>query len=224
MITGESDVRPSVAGGMRPERDRPVRGLRRKPSLSRSRRLSVRRRNGSLSVHPQHRRPARCPPLLHEIHNTTSWRSTCATHSPTRHSLGSPVPAIAGEERTRDVFGDYVSVYNFAASVADHATVPLYYENRSPLQIANPTFGDDLMAIVEEADLGEAQDQAIGAGTRAAIQVDHPRRPPRCRCQGHRRPLPRARFRGESPCRLVAVAPSPASARSAALVGEDRAY
>lgn len=71
-------------------------------------------------------------------------------------------PLIAGEERTREVFGDYVSVYNFAASAADHATVPLYYENRIPqLQIANPTFGDDLMAIVEEADLDETQERQL---------------------------------------------------------------
>jgi type I restriction enzyme R subunit len=71
-------------------------------------------------------------------------------------------PLIAGEERTREVFGDYVSIYNFAASAADHATVPLYYENRIPqLQIANPTFGDDLMTIVEEADLDEAQERQL---------------------------------------------------------------
>ena len=71
-------------------------------------------------------------------------------------------PLIAGEERTREVFGEYVSIYNFAASTADHATVPLYYENRIPqLQIANPTFADDLMAIVEEADLDEAQERQL---------------------------------------------------------------
>ena len=35
-------------------------------------------------------------------------------------------PLMAGEERTSEVFGDYVSVYNFAQSVADGATVPLY--------------------------------------------------------------------------------------------------
>ena len=71
-------------------------------------------------------------------------------------------PLIAGEERTREVFGEYVSIYNFAASTADHATVPLYYENRIPqLQIDNPTFGDDLMAIVEEADLDEAQERQL---------------------------------------------------------------
>jgi type I restriction enzyme R subunit len=72
-------------------------------------------------------------------------------------------PLIAGEERTREVFGEYVSVYNFAASAADHATVPLYYENRIPqLEIENPTFGDDLMAIVEEADLDEDQQRQLG--------------------------------------------------------------
>lgn len=71
-------------------------------------------------------------------------------------------PLIAGEELTREVFGDYVSIYNFAASVADHATVPLYYENRIPqLQIANPDFGDELMAIVEEADLDEIEERQL---------------------------------------------------------------
>lgn len=41
-------------------------------------------------------------------------------------------PLMAGEERTREVFGDYVSVYNFADAVDDGATLPLYYENRVP--------------------------------------------------------------------------------------------
>ncbi len=71
-------------------------------------------------------------------------------------------PLIAGEERTREVFGDYVSTYNFAASTADHATVPLYYENRIPqVAIENPTFADDLTAIVEEADLDETEERQL---------------------------------------------------------------
>ena len=41
-------------------------------------------------------------------------------------------PLIDGEEKTKSVFGDYVSVYNFSQSIADGATVPLYYENRVP--------------------------------------------------------------------------------------------
>ena len=71
-------------------------------------------------------------------------------------------PLIAAEERTREVFGDYVSIYNFTASVADHATVPLYFENRIPqVEIANPTFSDDLTAIVEDADLDENQERQL---------------------------------------------------------------
>ena len=41
-------------------------------------------------------------------------------------------PLIAGEEKTKEVFGDYVSIYNYASSTADGATVPLYFENRIP--------------------------------------------------------------------------------------------
>ena len=49
-------------------------------------------------------------------------------------------PLIVGEERTREVFGDYVSIYDFQQSVEDGATVPLFYENRTPeLQLTNPT-------------------------------------------------------------------------------------
>jgi type I restriction enzyme R subunit len=39
-------------------------------------------------------------------------------------------PLIVGEERTKEVFGDYISVYDFKQSIDDNATVPLYYENR----------------------------------------------------------------------------------------------
>lgn len=71
-------------------------------------------------------------------------------------------PLMAGEERTREVFGDYISVYNFAQSVADGATVPLFYENRIPeLQLANDALGDDLEQLIEDADLDEAQGRKV---------------------------------------------------------------
>jgi type I site-specific restriction-modification system R (restriction) subunit len=57
-------------------------------------------------------------------------------------------PLIAGEERTREVFGNYVSVYNFQESVEDGATVPLFYENRTPeLRLENPDLNQDLYAL-----------------------------------------------------------------------------
>jgi type I restriction enzyme, R subunit len=71
-------------------------------------------------------------------------------------------PLITGEERTRDVFGDYVSRYDFGASIRDGATVPLYYENRIPeLQLANENFSEDLTTILEEAELDEAQEDKL---------------------------------------------------------------
>jgi type I restriction enzyme R subunit len=70
-------------------------------------------------------------------------------------------PLIAGEEeRTREVFGDYVSIYNFAQSIADGATVPLYYEARKPeLQLAADELKDELDALLEEAALDDEQEK-----------------------------------------------------------------
>jgi len=63
-------------------------------------------------------------------------------------------PLIVGEERTREVFGDYVSIYDFQQSIEDGATVPLFYENRTPeLHLDNPDLNDDIYALIEEADI-----------------------------------------------------------------------
>ena len=70
-------------------------------------------------------------------------------------------PLIDGEERTREVFGDYVSIYDFRQAVEDGATVPLFYENRTPeLQLVNPDLNDDIYAVIEAADLdGEEENK-----------------------------------------------------------------
>jgi type I restriction enzyme R subunit len=71
-------------------------------------------------------------------------------------------PLMAGEEKTREVFGDYVSIYNFKQSVDDGATVPLYYENRVPeLQLTNENLNEDMERLLEEAELDEAQERKI---------------------------------------------------------------
>jgi type I restriction enzyme R subunit len=71
-------------------------------------------------------------------------------------------PLMAGEERTRQVFGDYVSIYNFKQSANDHATVPLYYENRIPeLQLTNEDFQEEMEHLLDEAMLDEDQEQKL---------------------------------------------------------------
>ncbi|HEY1084713.1 MAG TPA: HsdR family type I site-specific deoxyribonuclease, partial [Prosthecobacter sp.] len=71
-------------------------------------------------------------------------------------------PLIAGEERTKDVFGDYVSIYDFQQSIEDGATVPLFYENRTPeLRLINPTLNEDIYEVIENAGLDEAQEDKL---------------------------------------------------------------
>lgn len=71
-------------------------------------------------------------------------------------------PLIVGEEKTRQVFGDYISVYDFKQSVEDGATVPLYYENRIPeLQLVNDNLNEDMARLLEEAELDEAQEKKL---------------------------------------------------------------
>jgi type I restriction enzyme R subunit len=71
-------------------------------------------------------------------------------------------PLMVGEEKTREVFGDYVSIYNFKQSVDDGATVPLYYENRIPeLQLTNKDLNEDLQRLIDEAELDEDQEKKL---------------------------------------------------------------
>ncbi|MBE0429549.1 MAG: type I restriction endonuclease subunit R [Thermoleophilia bacterium] len=71
-------------------------------------------------------------------------------------------PLMVGEEKTRRVFGDYVSVYNFRQSVDDGATVPLYYENRIPeLQLANEDFSEEMERLLEKAEIDEAEERKL---------------------------------------------------------------
>ena len=71
-------------------------------------------------------------------------------------------PLIAGEERTKDVFGDYVSIYDFQQSVEDGATVPLFYENRTPeLQLVNPDLNEDIYNLIEAAELDPEQETKL---------------------------------------------------------------
>ncbi len=71
-------------------------------------------------------------------------------------------PLMAGEERTKDVFGEYVSIYNFKESVDDENTVPLYYENRIPeVQLVNEDLNEQMAAIIEAADLDEDQEAKL---------------------------------------------------------------
>lgn len=74
---------------------------------------------------------------------------------------GTPLMAD-GEAETVKTFGDYVSVYNFGQSVADGATVPLYYENRVPrLKNVNENLEEQLGQLMDSYNLDEDEEEKL---------------------------------------------------------------
>lgn len=77
-------------------------------------------------------------------------------------------PLIEGPERsvTEQVFGPYVSVYDFQRAVADGATLPLYYENRGEKlkivdQELNKRIGARIDAAKADGELSEEQEAKL---------------------------------------------------------------
>ncbi len=67
-----------------------------------------------------------------------------------------------GEEKTRETFGDYVSIYNFGQSIEDKATVPLFYENRVPfLKNVNENLEQDLEKVLDFYDLDVESEEKL---------------------------------------------------------------
>ena len=60
-------------------------------------------------------------------------------------------PLMGGDEITRQVFGDYVSTYDFRRAVDDGATVPLYYDARGEkLKVATTELNERIAGKLEE--------------------------------------------------------------------------
>lgn len=81
-------------------------------------------------------------------------------------------PLIKDEiELTKNIFGEYVSVYDFKKAIEDNATLPLRYLNRGEkLGIHNPKLDDQMAEILEREDLDEDQRKKL---TRL-FQKDYP--------------------------------------------------
>lgn len=67
-------------------------------------------------------------------------------------------PLLGSKRLTNQWFGDYVSEYNFAQSVEDGSTVPLFYSRRVPeVGLENNFLDDDIVDIIEDEDLNEEE-------------------------------------------------------------------
>lgn len=60
------------------------------------------------------------------------------------------------EELTKNIFGEYVSVYDFKRAIEDDATLPLLYINRGKkLGIDNPELDDKMAEVLEDENIDE---------------------------------------------------------------------
>lgn len=75
-------------------------------------------------------------------------------------------------ELTKDWFGPYVSEYDFAQSIEDGATVPIYYKKSVPrVEQVNPDLVGDAAAILEDENLSEEQKRKLDKEYSTLLQV-----------------------------------------------------
>ncbi|NLG19310.1 MAG: type I restriction endonuclease subunit R [Fibrobacter sp.] len=87
---------------------------------------------------------------------------------------GTPLLAnrIDRDGKTKAWFGEYVSEYNFAQSIDDGATVPLFYEKRVPeVLIQNDDLSEEFYEILEDENLDEKQQEKLEKEFSQEIEV-----------------------------------------------------
>lgn len=81
-------------------------------------------------------------------------------------------PLLGAKRLTNQWFGDYVSEYNFAQSVEDGSTVPLFYSRRVPeVGLKNDFLDDDVVEIIEDENLNEDETRLLENSSSRILEV-----------------------------------------------------
>lgn len=81
-------------------------------------------------------------------------------------------PLLGTKRLTNQWFGDYVSEYNFAQSVEDGSTVPLFYSRRVPeVGLQNDFLDDDVVEIIEDENLNEDETRLLENSSSRILEV-----------------------------------------------------
>lgn len=81
-------------------------------------------------------------------------------------------PLLGKERKTNAWFGDYVSEYNFAQSMNDGATVPLFYKKRVPeVQIQNEDLSEEFYQILEDENINEVNQEKLEKDFSKEVEV-----------------------------------------------------
>lgn len=75
---------------------------------------------------------------------------------------GTPLMGGPEDELTKDIFGDYISVYDFQRAWKDGATVRLYYDNRGEkLDITVDKLNEKIADVLESHELDEEKEERV---------------------------------------------------------------
>lgn len=81
-------------------------------------------------------------------------------------------PLLGTKRLTNQWFGDYVSEYNFAQSVEDGSTVPLFYSRRVPeVWLQNDFLDDDVVDIIESENLNDDEIRLLENSSSRILEV-----------------------------------------------------
>ena len=81
-------------------------------------------------------------------------------------------PLLGTRRLTNQWFGNYVSEYNFAQSVEDGSTVPLFYSRRVPeVWLQNDFLDDDIIDIIESENLNEDEQRLLENSSSRILEV-----------------------------------------------------
>ena len=81
-------------------------------------------------------------------------------------------PLLGSKRLTNQWFGNYVSEYNFAQSVEDGSTVPLFYSRRVPeVGLENDFLDDDVVDIIEDENLNEDETRLLENSASRILEV-----------------------------------------------------
>lgn len=81
-------------------------------------------------------------------------------------------PLLGAKRLTNQWFGNYVSEYNFAQSVEDGSTVPLFYSRRVPeVWLKNDFLDDDIVEIIEDENLNADEQRLLENSSSRILEV-----------------------------------------------------
>lgn len=81
-------------------------------------------------------------------------------------------PLLGAKRLTNQWFGNYVSEYNFAQSVEEGSTVPLFYSRRVPtVELENNYLDDEVLDIIEDENLTEEEAKKVENSASKVLEV-----------------------------------------------------